>query len=78
MDHTASIQRVLGAASPAVNRQGREPDRSSSTSPEIKNEWSYTSAPQYAFLACTGENLIFITYPEFCAVKLTQDRVLWF
>ena len=77
-DHTASIQRVLVAAFPAVNCQGREADRSSSASPEIKNEWSYTSTLQYAFLAYTGENLIFLTYLEFCAVKLTQDRVLWY
>jgi hypothetical protein len=41
----ASIQKVVGTAFPALNRQGREADRSSSTSPEITNEWSYLYSP---------------------------------
>ena len=67
------ITRVLGSAFPAVNRQGREADRLSSTSPEIKNEWSYTSTPQYAFLSYTRKPVIFLTYPQFCAVKLIDS-----
>jgi hypothetical protein len=33
-----------------VKRLGRETDHSPPSSAEAKNEWSYTSTPQYAFM----------------------------
>jgi hypothetical protein len=34
-----------------VKRPGREADYSPPTSAEVKNAWSYTSTPQYVFMA---------------------------
>jgi hypothetical protein len=34
-----------------VKRPGREADHSPPSSAEVKNAWSYTSTPQYAFMA---------------------------
>jgi hypothetical protein len=34
-----------------VKRPGREADHSPSSIAEVKNAWSYTSAPSYAFMA---------------------------
>jgi hypothetical protein len=45
------IQWVPGALSLGVKRPGREPDHSSPSSAEVKNAWSYTSTPQYVFMA---------------------------
>jgi hypothetical protein len=39
------------ALSLGVKRPGREADHSHSSSAEVKNAWSYTSTPQYAFMA---------------------------
>jgi hypothetical protein len=36
---------------PGVKRLGREADHSPQSSTEVKNEWSYTSTPQYVFMA---------------------------
>jgi hypothetical protein len=35
----------------AVKRPGREGDHSPLSSAEVKNAWSYTSTPQYGFMA---------------------------
>jgi hypothetical protein len=40
-----------GAYSLGVKWPGREADRSSLSSAEVKNAWSYTSTPQYFFMA---------------------------
>jgi hypothetical protein len=45
------IQWVPGALSLAVKRPGREADHSPPSSAETKNAWSYTSSPQYVFMA---------------------------
>jgi hypothetical protein len=45
------IQWVSGALSLGIKRPGREPDHSPHLVPRSKNEWSYTSTPQYAFMA---------------------------
>jgi hypothetical protein len=45
------IQWVPGALSLGVKRPGREADRSPPSSAEVKIAWSYTSAPQYVFMA---------------------------
>jgi hypothetical protein len=44
------IQWVPGA-SLGIARRGREADRLHPSSAKVKNEWSYTSVPQYAFMA---------------------------
>jgi hypothetical protein len=46
-----SIQRLSGALSLGVKRPEREVDHSPPSSAEVKNTWSYTSTPQYAFMA---------------------------
>jgi hypothetical protein len=45
------IQGVAGAISLEVKRSGRETDHSPPSKAEVKNVWSYTSTPQYAFMA---------------------------
>jgi hypothetical protein len=45
------IQWVPGALSLGVKRLGREDDHSPLFSAEVKNAWSYTCTPQYAFMA---------------------------
>jgi hypothetical protein len=48
------IQTSFGAhpaSYPRVKRSGREADHSPPFSSEVKNEWSYTSTSQYAFMA---------------------------
>jgi hypothetical protein len=45
------IQWVPGALSLGVKRLGYEDDHSPPPSSEVKNAWSYTSTPQYAFMA---------------------------
>jgi hypothetical protein len=50
------IQRVPGALSPELKRQGREADHSLPTSAEVKKRWIYTSTPPYAF----KEYLVFV------------------
>jgi hypothetical protein len=44
-------QWVAGALSLGVKWPGREADHSPPSSAEIKNAWSYTSTPQYVFMA---------------------------
>jgi hypothetical protein len=41
---------VLWAFSIGVKLPDREADHSLSSSAEVKNEWSYNSTPQYAFM----------------------------
>jgi hypothetical protein len=45
------IQWVSGALFLGVKRPGREADHSTPSSADVKNAWSYTSTPQYAFMA---------------------------
>jgi hypothetical protein len=45
------IQWVPGALSLGVKRSGREADHSPPSSAKVKNAWSYTSTPQYIFMA---------------------------
>jgi hypothetical protein len=45
------IQRVPGALSLEVKCPGREADHSPPSSAVVKNEWNYTSTPQYVFMA---------------------------
>jgi len=45
------VQWVAGALSPLVKWLEREADHSLPFSDEVKNAWSYTSTPQYVFMA---------------------------
>jgi hypothetical protein len=50
--HPASCPIGTGGLFPlGVKLPGREIDHSLPSSAEVKNEWSYTSTPQYAFMA---------------------------
>jgi hypothetical protein len=40
--------------STGLNWQGPEAGHSPASSAEVKNEWSYTSTPQCALMACKG------------------------
>jgi hypothetical protein len=44
---------------PGIKRPGCEVDHSPPSNAEIKNEWSYTSAPLYAFMAWTDRTPYF-------------------
>ena len=43
-----------------LKRPGREADHLPPNSAEVKNKWSYASAPPYAFMAWTGTTLHFL------------------
>jgi hypothetical protein len=45
------IRLVSGAVSSGIKRLGREADHAPPSSAEIRNDWSYTSAPQCVFIA---------------------------
>jgi hypothetical protein len=49
--HPASYPMGTGALSLGIKRPGRAADHSPPFSDEVKNAWSYTSFPQYAFMA---------------------------
>jgi len=52
------IQLVPGTLPLGAKCPGREADHSPASSAEIKNVWSYTSTPQYAFMASTSGDVI--------------------
>jgi hypothetical protein len=49
--HTISFIHWVPGSSLGEEQQGLEADHSPQTSAEVKNAWSYTSTPQYAFMA---------------------------
>jgi hypothetical protein len=57
------IQRVPGLLSPGVNGPRREADHTPSST-KVKNEWSYTSTPPYAFIPCTGTTPLDLTFKK--------------
>jgi len=55
------IQGVPGALSLGVKQLGCEADHLPSSSAKVKNEWSYTSTPQYAFMAwCLAQGQLYL------------------
>jgi hypothetical protein len=63
------IQWVPGVLSLGVKRPGREADHSHPSSAEVKNAWSYTSTPQYVFLAwCLVKHRDTFTFYLICFV----------
>jgi hypothetical protein len=59
--HLASYPVGAGALSLGVKRPGHEADYSSTSSVEVKDAWSCTFTPQYAFMA-------------WCSVKKHRDN----
>jgi hypothetical protein len=51
------VQLVSGVLIVGVKQLGYEVDHSPPSSAEVKNEWSCTSVPPYAFMACRGNTL---------------------
>jgi hypothetical protein len=60
------VQCVPGALSVGEKRQGSESDHSPPTSAEVKNTWSYTSSPQYVFMACYSVKTAGTTLEIYC------------
>jgi hypothetical protein len=60
------IQWVSGAFSLGVKRPMREVDHSPTSSDEVKTAWSYTSTPQYTFIAWWGS----FTLPLFPNIRM--------
>jgi hypothetical protein len=77
------IQWVRGALSLGIKRPGCEADHSPPSSAEIKNAWSYTSTPQYVFMAwCLvkhKDNFTFLiaSCTEHAQEMLLEWRNLW-
>jgi hypothetical protein len=53
----ASVHLVHVAVSSRVKRTRRDADYLHLSSAEVKNAWSYTSSPPYAFVACIRTTL---------------------
>jgi hypothetical protein len=72
-DTQLPIQWIPGTLSLGVKWPGHEADRSSPSSTEVKNAWSYTSTPQYVFMTwCFVKHRDkFFTAQNFC-------MCLWF
>ena len=49
----AIIESTYKGIFPGAKRPASETDRSTQTSSEVKNEWSYAFTPTYVFMACT-------------------------
>jgi hypothetical protein len=49
--HPASYPMGTRGSFPGIKRPGREADHSPNLEPRSKNEWSYTSTPQYTLMA---------------------------
>jgi hypothetical protein len=59
--HPDSYPMGTRGTSLGVKRPGREADHSSPSSAKVKNEWSYTSTPQYAFMAwCLAQGQLYL------------------
>jgi hypothetical protein len=71
------IQWVLGVLSLGVKRPGREADHSPPSSAEAKNVWSYTSTPQFVFIAwCLVKHRDNFTFFTFTFIK-SFSRKTW-
>jgi hypothetical protein len=69
---------VPGALSLAIKRQGREAGHSPPSSAEVKNAWSYTSTPQYAFMTWYSVNFTFLSLPFIQGIcELIPPHWLW-
>jgi hypothetical protein len=78
--HPTSYEMVPGAFSQGVKQPGREVKNSPSSNSEVKNIWSYTSIPQYVFIAwCLIKNrgnFTFYTFTHFTGMELIYEQRL--
>jgi hypothetical protein len=51
LHHLSLIKWVAGALIPGIERPWREADHSSPSNAEVKKVWSYSSTPQFVFMA---------------------------
>jgi hypothetical protein len=74
-NHPASYPMGTWALSLGVKRPGREADHSPPSSAEVKNAWSYTSIPQYVFMAwCLVKHRDVFTF----TFTFTYTFTVWF
>jgi hypothetical protein len=69
-----------GALSLGVKRPEREAGHSPPSSAEVKNVWSYTSTPQYTFIAwCSvkAQRWLLLTYFVHIIIKVQMNCILW-
>ena len=71
--HTVLLVNGYWGSLPVVKWPVREVYHSSTSRAEIKNEWSYTSTPLYAFIVWTGKTLGF-TYFTVKIMPKTNTR----
>jgi hypothetical protein len=70
------IQWVAGAVSLGVKRPGREAGHSPPYTAEVKNAWSYTSSPQYAFMAwCLVKRRDTFTFTYICLLERKTEKM---
>jgi hypothetical protein len=59
--HPASYLTGTSGSFPGGKAAGHEADHSPPSSAEVKNAWSYTSTPQYVFMAwCQGQLYLYV------------------
>jgi hypothetical protein len=69
--HPASYTMGTAALSPEVKRPEREVDHSPPSSAVVNNAWSYTSTPQYVFMAwCLDKPRDNFIFQNYCSPKL--------
>jgi hypothetical protein len=72
------IRWVLGALSLGVKRKWREANHSLPSSAEVKNAWSYTSTPQYVFMAwCLVKHRDNFTFNLYLYITVTLSVVAY-
>jgi hypothetical protein len=67
--HVVSCSVRTGVLFPTFKQPRYESEHSPLSSPEVKNEWSYTFLPPCAIIAYTGTTL---PLPVLCAVKMSH------
>jgi hypothetical protein len=73
------IRLIPGALSLRVKRPGLEVDHSPPSSAEVKNEWSYTSTPQYTFttwcsIKAQGQLYLYVFVYGTIVIKISEVR----
>ena len=63
--HATSSSKGTGGFSSRAQRLEFEVDHWAKLIVEVNREWSYTSTPPYAFLACTGTTVLFLLLPAY-------------
>jgi hypothetical protein len=73
------IQWARGALSLGLKRPGREADHLPPSSAKVKNAWSYTSTPQYIFMAwCLVKHRDNFTFSIWCYLHSQQNFLSFF